>query len=72
MSVLLRGGPMDDWVVKPDAPCLRPDWYLTIPRPTRRTVVDVILRRPVRLTSPGRAARYVLDPDGRTARWVED
>lgn len=25
-SVTLRGGPMDGWVVKPDAPALAPDW----------------------------------------------
>ena len=27
-SVSLAGGPMDGQVVKPDAPALRPDWYL--------------------------------------------
>jgi hypothetical protein len=62
---------MDGWVVKPDAPALRPDWYLTLPRPISRSVVDALLRRPVRLTPPGRQARYVLDPGGRSARWVE-
>lgn len=28
-SVTLRGGPMDGWIVKPDAPALEPDWYTT-------------------------------------------
>lgn len=30
-SVVLAGGPMDGWVVKPGAPALRPDWYRTWP-----------------------------------------
>lgn len=30
-SVTLLGGPMDGWVVKPDAPALLPDWYRTWP-----------------------------------------
>ena len=30
-SVTLIGGPMDSWVVKADAPALRPDWCLTWP-----------------------------------------
>lgn len=30
-SVVLAGGPMDGWVVKPDAPALRPDWHRTWP-----------------------------------------
>lgn len=30
-SVTLLRGPMDGWVVKPDAPALRPDWYTTWP-----------------------------------------
>ena len=25
-SVVLRGGPMDGWITKPDAPALQPDW----------------------------------------------
>lgn len=25
-SVTLHGGPMDGWIVKPDAPALEPDW----------------------------------------------
>lgn len=25
-SVVLSGGPMDGWIVKPDAPALEPDW----------------------------------------------
>jgi hypothetical protein len=30
-SVALEGGPMDGYVVKPDAPALRPDWFRTWP-----------------------------------------
>jgi hypothetical protein len=30
-SVTLVGGPMDGWIVKPDAPALRPDWCTTWP-----------------------------------------
>jgi hypothetical protein len=30
-SVALVGGPMDGWVVKPDAPSLRPDWHTSWP-----------------------------------------
>lgn len=30
-SVTLSGGPMDGWVVKPDAPALDPGWCLTWP-----------------------------------------
>ena len=25
--ITLHGGPMDGWIVKPDAPVLRPEWY---------------------------------------------
>jgi hypothetical protein len=25
-SVVLQGGPMDGWIVRPDAPALEPDW----------------------------------------------
>lgn len=28
-SVVLHGGPMDGWIVKPTADALRPDWYTT-------------------------------------------
>ena len=31
-SVVLAGGPMDGWVVTPDAAALRPDWWRTWPR----------------------------------------
>lgn len=30
-SVVLRGGPMNNWIVKPDAPALQPDWYQSWP-----------------------------------------
>lgn len=30
-SVTLAGGPMDGWIVKPDAPALQPDWCLSWP-----------------------------------------
>ena len=30
-SVALTGGPMHGWVVKPDAPALRPGWHATWP-----------------------------------------
>lgn len=26
-AVQLRGGPMDEWIVKPDAAALQPDWW---------------------------------------------
>jgi hypothetical protein len=30
-TVRLRGGPMDGWLVTPDAPSLRRDWWYTLP-----------------------------------------
>lgn len=30
-TVTLRGGPMHGWIVKRDAPALRPDWWTTWP-----------------------------------------
>ena len=30
-SVRLEGGPMDGWIVKAEAPALRPDWCLSWP-----------------------------------------
>ena len=56
-SVSLLGGPMDGWVVKPDAPALRPDWAASWP--------PSVARR-------SRPGRYELEPDGKRARWHED
>jgi hypothetical protein len=52
-SVTLTGGPMDSWVVKADAPALRPDWCLTWPESVAAA------------NDPG---MYVADGPGR-ARW---
>lgn len=52
-AVALHGGPMDGWVVKANAPALRPDWYTTWP-PWRATAHE-----------PG---RYVRDGPG-SASW---
>lgn len=30
-TVTLRGGPMDGWVVPPNAPALRENWFMTWP-----------------------------------------
>jgi hypothetical protein len=58
-GIVLHGGPMDGWVVAPDAAALRADWYRTLPsRP--RSFASVLLRRPVDLQVLG---RYVLDLD---------
>jgi hypothetical protein len=54
-GVRLRGGPMDDWLVKQDAPCFAADWYKTWPQ----SVADE--------TEPGRYAR---DETGTQAEWV--
>lgn len=61
--IVLRGGPMDGWVVRHDAPVLRPGWK---PLPPRRSLVARLLRRPVRRWS----GRYVVA--GQTAVWVSD
>ena len=53
-GVRLHGGPMDGWLVKPDAEALAIDWYMTWP-PNVRT----------RFT-PG---QYELDPSGKWAIW---
>jgi len=70
MSVELHGGPMDNWIVKPDAPVLRSDWYRTIPIPPRRSIIDMVLRRPGK-PRMARAGHYGLSDDGRSATWVE-
>lgn len=54
-SVALHGGPMDGWIVKPDAPALRPDWYTTWPPSVEAT------------HKPG---RYELREGGQDAKWV--
>lgn len=53
-GVRLHGGPMDGWLVKPDADVLELDWYMTCPP----TVTDKF--------DPG---RYDLDPSGKYAIW---
>lgn len=53
-SVALAGGPMNGWVVKPDAPVLQPTWCLTWP-------ASVAAKH-----APG---QYLPDGPGR-ARWV--
>lgn len=53
-SVVLRGGPMDGWIVKPNAPALRADWHETWPEAVAAA------------NTPG---RYVLDEGGKQARW---
>lgn len=55
-KVWLEGGPMDGWLVESDAPSLSPDWWRTWPP----TIVE--------RWQPG---RYVLDPSGRSALWVQ-
>lgn len=57
-SVTLAGGPMDGWVVKPDAPALRPDWFSTMP--------PHLARRHV----PGRYADPRLVGSVRVSAWV--
>lgn len=56
-SIVLRGGPMDGWVVKPKAPALHPDWHTTW-----NTKVAPSL-------SGWEPGRYVLDDAGTEARW---
>jgi len=56
-SVTLRGGPMDGWVVTPDAPALQADWYTTWPP---------------KISAAWQPGRYVLGPEERlrTAHWA--
>lgn len=58
-SVALRGGPMDGWVVTPDAPALRPDWYRTLPL-RRNSLLAVMAGGPTLAAGP--AGRYVVEP----------
>lgn len=55
-GVRLHGGPMDGWLIGPDAEALSVDWYMTWP-PTVRE-----------LFAPG---RYDLDPSAKWATWRE-
>lgn len=55
-GVVLAGGPMDGWVVKPDAPALQPDWYKTLP-PRPQAFLSRISGR-LAAEAPG---RYVLE-----------
>lgn len=57
-SVVLHGGPMDGWVVKPEADALRPDWY---------TTWNVNVAPSLAGWEPG---RYMLFDDGKVAEWV--
>lgn len=52
-AVLLAGGPMDGWVVKPGAPALREDWWESWPAGIAAT------------WTPG---RYVLEPMAKPGR----
>ena len=67
-GIELQGGPMDRWVARPDAPVLDPHWSDTWPV-GRRTLLSRLMRRPTTIWP--RPGRYVLDPGGKTARWVE-
>lgn len=62
-SVTLSGGPMNGWVVKPDAPVLRPDWQAP-PEPSR----SFLSRLAGRPTSSAQG-RYVVDATGIRATW---
>ena len=54
-GVRLHGGPQDEWLVFPDAPNLRPDWYTTWPES---------------IAAAFRPGRYVVGSDGTDAVWV--
>ena len=54
-GVRLHGGPQDGWLVLPDAPNLRADWYTTWPEG-----IAAVFR-------PG---RYVMGSDGGDAVWT--
>jgi len=56
-SVILHGGPMDGWVVKPGSPALHPDWHETW---------DVNVAPSLAGWQPG---RYVLELGGKNAAW---
>lgn len=62
-AVLLEGGPMDGWIVKPDAACLQPDWA-TAYRPLGNLGIPPSVAEAART-----GGRYVLTADRRTARW---
>lgn len=57
-SVVLSGGPMDGWIVKPDAPALQADWHETW---------NVNVAPSLAGWQPG---RYVIAATGKTAEWV--
>lgn len=72
-SVLLVGGPMDGWIVAPDAPCLRPDWSETWPRRKPGIVARARGKRGaliIRETRRSGTGRYVVD--GQRARWESE
>lgn len=54
-GIRLHGGPQDGWLVLPDAPNLRPDWYTTWPSS---------------IAAAFRPGRYVVGSDGADAIWV--
>ena len=58
-SIVLAGGPMDGWVVAPEAPALHPDWHTT-------WNVDVAPS-----LAGWRPGRYQLADDGSRAAWIE-
>jgi hypothetical protein len=61
-AVVLHGGPMDGWVVKPDAPVLSPDWAAAFrPMAERFTPASVRQAR----------GQYVLAADKRSAGWAD-
>ena len=68
-TVELHGGPMDGWLVTPDAPALKPDWYRTLPLPPRQTFWGWLRRKPAEQVT-ARPGRYVVDGDG-SATWME-
>jgi hypothetical protein len=62
-GVILAGGPMDGWVVAPDAPALQPDWYTTVPARPR----SFLSRMTGKAATPA-PGRYVLEPGAVPAR----
>jgi hypothetical protein len=59
-SVVLNGGPMDGWIVKPEADALRPDWHTTWNTNIAPSLVNWV---------PG---RYVRAADGKSATWASE
>jgi hypothetical protein len=67
--VILKGGPMDGWIVAPDAPALRPDWAETWPQPAPRGLLARLFHVNRRRWPWARPGRYVVL--GNMATWAE-